>query len=243
MIRLYVPLPDGARDEVTLTDERFHYLIRVLRLEVGAALEIFDGRGHRFAARLLHTTEGSATVTLGAPRTEELARSVTLVQGLPKGDKFEWVLQKGTELGASAFLPVDTERAVRKLEGKRAQVQEERWQKIVEEAARQCGRSDVPQMFTLCPLREMRSVLPPGTEVLVLDTAEDVLPLSQALAVQGTAPLALVMGPEGGLSRSEVDGLRAEGATGVTLGRRILRTETAALAALTVLRHLEGTLG
>ena len=243
MNRLLVP--GAAAGDVTVDGPRFHYLSRVLRLAAGDALEVFDGQGHAFDAKLLDVGETSARLSLGPSRVAPSARAITVVQGLPKGDKLELVLQKGTELGVAAFAPAACARSVVKLDAKAAASRVTRWQKIVEEAARQCGRADVPRVAEPSPLAAVVAALPEGTAVFVLDEAERAVTLSQAFAsLEGArTPVALVIGPEGGLDRAEVDALTARGATPVTLGRLVLRTETAALAAVSVLRHLDGELG
>ncbi len=238
MIRLH--LPGAQAGSTRLEGARLHYLARVLRVKVGDALEVFDGRGTSFEAQVAELSELHATLTLTRPRVTPPPRAVTLLQGLPKADKLELVLQKGTELGAAAFAPVACARSVVKLDGKEEKKQQ-RWQRIAEEAARQCGRAEVPVVHHPRPLFEAVRALPEGTRVLVLDEEETAVPLSAA--VPPDAPVALVIGPEGGLSRAEVEGLRSLGATSVTLGPLILRTETAGLAALSVLRHLDGLLG
>ncbi len=238
MTRLH--LPQAAQGELRVDGARLHYLLRVLRLKAGDALEVFDGRGASFDARISAATADAATLQLGPPRVTPAARAITLIQGLPKADKLELVLQKGTELGAAAFRPAACERSVVKLDGKEEKKQQ-RWQRIAEEAARQCERADVPEVFVPQPLLDAVRALTPGTRVLVLDEEETALPLSAA--VIDDAPIALVIGPEGGLSRAEVEQLHSMGATSVTLGPLILRTETAGLAALAVLRHLDGLLG
>lgn len=244
MVRLFAPLPEPAPDDVELTGERRHYLLHVLRLEEGDALEIFDGKGRAFEARVANVTPETVRVTLGTARVAPPRREVSILQGLPKGDKLELVLQKGTELGATAFLPVATARSVVKLEPKRAEERTSRWTKIVEEAARQCRRDDVPRVATPAPLLEAARALPVGTVLLVLDEEESAVPLGDAFRGAGAGTgVALVIGPEGGLAREEVDALKALGARPVTLGKRILRTETAALAALAVMMHLDGELG
>jgi 16S rRNA (uracil1498-N3)-methyltransferase len=229
---------------VALSGERRHYLLHVLRLGEGASLEVFDGTGRAFDARVTHVDAQEVRLSLGPARTMPPRRTVSVLQGLPKGDKLEWVLQKGTELGAAAFYPVATERSVVKLEPRRAEERTARWTKIVEEAARQCRRNDVPSVHAPRPLLEAARALAPGTTLLVLDEEESAVPLSEAFrACSPNAPVALVVGPEGGLAREEVAALGALGARGVTLGSRILRTETAALAALAVMAHLDGELG
>ncbi|MEW6432986.1 MAG: 16S rRNA (uracil(1498)-N(3))-methyltransferase [Myxococcota bacterium] len=243
MNRLLVP--GATAGDVTVDGPRFHYLARVLRLEAGAALEVFDGKGHAFDATLVSLGEASARLSLGPPRDAPRARAITVVQGLPKGDKLELVLQKGTELGVAAFAPAACARSVVKLDEKAAASRVARWQKIVEEAARQCGRADVPRVERPAPLAAAVAALEGAPAVFVLDEAERAVSLSQAFATLADAPtpLALVVGPEGGLDRAEVGALVARGATPVTLGRLVLRTETAALAAVSVLRHLDGELG
>ncbi|MFZ5439398.1 MAG: 16S rRNA (uracil(1498)-N(3))-methyltransferase [Myxococcota bacterium] len=240
MIRLLVPGASEGRCQVD--GERLHYLSRVLRLREGDSLEVFDGQGQRFDARVAALNDARAELELSNRRVEPAARSITIVQGLPKADKLELVLQKGTELGATAFVPAACARSIVKLDGKE-EAKQARWQRIVEEAARQCRRADVPRVHAPAPLAAAVAALAPDTAVLVLDEEERAVPLSVAAANASPRPLALVIGPEGGLAREEVAALVARGATPITLGALILRTETAALAALAVLRHLEGHLG
>jgi 16S rRNA (uracil1498-N3)-methyltransferase len=229
---------------VELAGERRHYLLHVLRLEQGDVLEVFDGQGRAFEARVASVGEEAVRIWLGTARVAPARRAVGVLQGLPKGDKLELVLQKGTELGATAFYPVATARSVVKLEPKRAEERTARWTKIVEEASRQCRRDDVPRVATPRPLLEAARALSPGTVLLVLDEEESAVPLGEAFRAAGPGtPVALVVGPEGGLAREEVEELRKIGARNVTLGKRILRTETAALAALAVMMHLDGELG
>lgn len=244
MIRLFLPV-EGTPDRIPLSEDRLHYLTRVLRLTEGAELEVFDGKGRAFPAKLSKVGDGTGELELAAPvNAAAVARWIGLVIGLPKGDKLEWVLQKGTELGASAFFPVETRRAVVKLEEKKRPERAKRWQKIVEEAARQCGRSDVPTAHAATSLEDAVAALPPGTQLLVCDEEEHERPLGAAFArAPPSSPVALVFGPEGGLDRSEVSALVERGATPVTLGRRILRAETAPLAALCVVLHRDGDLG
>ncbi|MCU0697284.1 MAG: 16S rRNA (uracil(1498)-N(3))-methyltransferase [Myxococcaceae bacterium] len=235
-----VLVPSAAPGRVRLTAARFHHLAVVQRVSVGEALEVFDGAGQVFPATVEQLGADFVELGLLEPRRLPAPRRVVVVQGLPKADKLELVLQKGTELGAAAFLPAQARRSVVRLDGKVEQ-KLERWRRIVEEAARQCGRADVPEVLPPCPLE---AVTLANTTVLVLDEAERSLPLSLALdAVAPDAPVALVVGPEGGLDRAEVDALTARGARAVTLGPLVLRTETAALAALAVIRHLDGQLG
>lgn len=245
MKRLLLPI-DGEPAEVRVEGDRFHYLARVLRAEEGDALEVFDGAGRSFAARVVRLEAEAALLSLGPAQKGAAGREWILLQGLPKGDKLELILQKTTELGVTVIAPVVMERSVVKLSPEKAAERLPRWSRIVEEAARQCGRSEVPRVEPLRRLAEAIEALPGGTLLLVLDEEEKSLRLGEAFlsrAEQSTQAVALVIGPEGGVAREELALLRARGAVGVSLGARILRTETAGLAALAVLQHLDGGLG
>lgn len=238
MRRLLVPTI--APGLVRVDGPRARHLATVLRVKPGDAVEVFDGQGSSSDAIVEALDDGAVTLKLGPTRATTPMRKVTVVQGLPKGDKLELVLQKGTELGATAFVPAPARRSVAKLDDK-IEKKLERWRRIVEEAARQSGRSDVPEV--LAPVK-LEAVSFPGALVLVLDEEERARSLSLAVApLAPDHPLVLVIGPEGGLDRAEVDALQARGALPVSLGHLVLRTETAALAALTVIRHLDGVLG
>lgn len=236
-VRLDVPTPPPG--QVRVEGRALHHL-RVARVAAGEALEVFDGHGRAWAAVLESLDGTGAVLRLGEERRAAAGRTVLLLQGLPKGDKLDWVLQKSTELGVSAVWPVVTARSVARPRPEALGVRHARWQRIVEEAARQSGRTDVPEVAGLRPLDAAVRALPPDLRLLVLDEEEHARRLGEAA---GDGPVALVVGPEGGLDREEVEALRAAGAVSVSLGPLVLRTETASLAALAVLRHLDGVLG
>jgi len=244
MVRLHVASAAEAAGEVSVTGPRLHYLRAVLRLREGDALEVFDGRGGAYDATVIRVGDDEARLKLGARREAAPRRRITVVQGLPKAEKLELIVQKGTELGAATFAPAFTARSVVKLDAARARDRTRRWQAIAEEAARQCGRADVPEVHPPRPLVEAVQALGPA-RVLVLDEEERATRLAEAYAMAAPSEaLALVVGPEGGLTREEVAALvRTTGAAPISLGSLVLRTETAALAALAVLRHLDGELG
>ena len=225
---------------LTITGPGHHHLVHVLRARNNDTLEVFNGEGLSFAATIVQVNADNADLQLGAPKPSAPMRKVSVIQGLPKGDKFELILQKCTELGASEFFPVSTERSLVKL-ANLSDNKVTRWQTIVDEAARQSGRSDVPHVHTPVSLTQCLQQLPEGTKVLVLDEEEKAQRLGQVLlTLDDSAPIALLIGPEGGLTRAEITSPRA---LSVSLGALILRTETAAFSALTIVRHLEGVLG
>ena len=168
-----------------------------------------------------------------------------LIHSLPKADKMEWIIQKGTELGAASLAPVESARSVVRLRGERHEQRLRRWRTIAQEAARQCGRSDVPEVLPAEPILERVQALCGAVRCLLLDEDEREMSLSRAFSAgrSDPSPLALLIGPEGGFDRAEVEALRWLGAAPVSLGRAKLRTETAAIAALTLVLHLDGRLG
>jgi 16S rRNA (uracil1498-N3)-methyltransferase len=235
MRRLYV---ERIEPRMALSKEQSHYLRGVLRLENGAEIEVFDGRG----ARHLALFEGDL-LRLGAPLPSVPPRAldVVLVQALAKGEKMDLIVQKATELGAARIVPLASERAVVKLSAGAARLS--RWRRIAEEAARQSGRADVPRIDEPCGFDDLLRILreEPGRQGLILDPRERSLRLSTA--ARGLPQLLLAVGPEGGFSPAEVETARGGSMIPVALGPLVLRTETASLAALAVLLHIHGDLG
>ncbi len=235
MIRVLIP---GAREGVLGVDGAArHYLVHVHRVRDGDALEVFDGRGRAFAAKVRRAEPLELELSNG--RDAPKVRPVTVLQGMPKGDKLELVVQKASELWATAVRPVFCERSVVKPASSDAK-KLARWQKIADESARQCGRNEVLRVEAPVSLAEAL----PTPNLLVLDEAETAVTLTQAVrALPADAALTLAVGPEGGWADAERELMRRHGAVTVTLGALVLRTETAALAALSVVRHLDGVLG
>lgn len=239
MIRLPIPR-ERIASRVPLDRAERHYLVDVLRLQPGACFEVFDGQGGRYAATL--GDDGCASL---GPRQDEGAagRAIVLAQALAKGEKMDLVVQKATELGASSIAPFAASRCVVRLEGKKAEERVARWRRIAEEASRQSGRADVPEVLPIQGFAELLDTAKgQGARALVLFEQEKALRFSQALA-DSPGPVVVVVGPEGGFTDDEIALACARGAQAVTLGRRILRTETAGFAALAIARFLDGDLG
>jgi 16S rRNA (uracil1498-N3)-methyltransferase len=228
--RFYCPVP--IRDEFDLPDSLAHHAQRVLRLRAGDQITLFDGRGGEYPA-MLESVGKKLRVKVGEhlPIERESPLSITLYQALPAGDKMDWVVQKAVELGVSAVVPVSAARSVLKLSGERADRRVLHWQQVALSACEQCGRNrEVPvsPIVSLAEaLVEVKSVsaflLAPGASLRVRDLA----PPEGALAV--------FVGPEGGWSEAEVHAARTAGVVPLSFGPRVLRTETAGLAALSAL--------
>lgn len=226
---------------IELAAEALKHIRNVLRLTVGTEIELLDGRGAIARCRLenLTTKEGTATV-LDVRQVEPPALSIELIQGTTKGDKLDLILQKGTELGASRFLVSTMERSVGRLKADRRPAKIERWQKIVQEAARQCGQAHLPEIDTANSLAD--AVEASAGELKLMLWEEETQPLPEILPETPPATISILVGPEGGLSKTEAMKAKAAGFKSVRLGPRILRTETAGLAIISVLQYLYGDL-
>ncbi len=214
--------------------EARRYLEHVLRLAPGARIEVFDGRGGRYQAEI---EPGFESVRLG-PREEAPPAPVeiALLAALAKGEKMDLVVQKATELGVARILPFAAERSVVRLDPAKGEARAARWRRIAEEAARQSGRADVPEVRPPASLPQALADLPPGTRAFVFHRG------GGPLAGGAAATLAAVIGPEGGLTEAEVRACEAAGAARASLGPRTLRAETAAIVAVTLLQARFGDL-
>jgi 16S rRNA (uracil1498-N3)-methyltransferase len=207
----------------------------------GAPLRVFDGTGSEFQAEIVRLEGDRVTVQLGARAhvaTESPLR-ITLVQGVSRGERMDWTLQKATELGIAAIAPVLTARSVVRLDSKQAEKKQTHWRGIVIGACEQCGRARVPAVGAAIPLREYFANTRKDGMRLVLSP---VAPASLAGIASLPSKVELLIGPEGGLDDDELIAAQTAGFTPVRLGPRVLRTETAAVVALTVLQALWGDL-
>lgn len=228
--------------EVLLNQEESEHASKVLRLRAGEEVQLIDGK-NRYEAVLTEVSQQvTAKVTALCPSPEAPAKAV-LLQGLPKADKLEMIVQKATELGAWEIWPVEMLRSVAKADkGMKDARKRERLQRIALEATKQSGRAHVPEVSLTCPMKEaLRRIENEAFDlILVAWEEEHALPLSKAVgeyrAKNGNpGKVLIVIGPEGGIDESEKKMLDGLGARSVTLGPRILRTETAGLCALSVL--------
>ncbi|NLW56187.1 MAG: 16S rRNA (uracil(1498)-N(3))-methyltransferase [Firmicutes bacterium] len=233
----------GGKRLIDFYGEDAHHLARVLRMKPGDALTAADGQGRLYHLEItaLAADTVSALVLGEEVDYSEPTVRITLYQSILKGEKMDWVLQKGTEIGISAFVPYLSTRTVARPEPKGYRKKQERWQKIVTAAAKQSERGLIPVVRPITPWTELAELLA-GHLTIVAWEGEQTLSLRAALAEQAStgppAELSLIIGPEGGLAAAEVEQLVAWGAVPVSLGPRILRAETAGpVAAALVLYH------
>lgn len=231
--------PDGLlpASDMPLPAAVAHHAERVLRLAVGDPVTLFDGQGGECAASIL--AFGKQPLARLGPRLaieRESPLQITLVQALASGDKMDWVVQKAVELGVAAVQPVAAERSVLKLAGERADKRVAHWQQVAVAACEQSGRNRVPVVGEILPLAKYLARPFDGTRLILAPGADGAL----ARKARPTRPLAILIGPEGGWSPAELDLAARAGCEPLALGPRVLRTETAGLAALAAMQTVWG---
>jgi len=225
--------------KTALPTQAAHHAAKVLRLNIGDEITLFDGNGGEYAALINDLGKHGVTVQIGAHRAAERESplSVTLAQAVSSGDKMDLTLQKATELGIARIQPLESVRSVVRLSGERADKRVAHWQGVVISACEQCGRNKIPEVAPISRFHDwlaveekshLRLMLSPGAPKHLRD-----LPKPEY-------PITLLVGPEGGLAPAEIASAQHAGYTPIRLGARILRTETAALAALAAMQVLWG---
>lgn len=231
-------------DIIEITGSDVNHIKNVLRMKAGETLKISDGYNKKYVCRIIEL--GTETVRTEVVETymadTELPSRITLFQGLPKSDKMELIVQKAVELGVYEIVPVATRRAVVKLDEKKAAKKVERWNTIAESGAKQSGRSMVPKVRDVMSFPEAVAYATTLDVALIpYELAEDMAQTKQLIdRIRPGESIGVLIGPEGGFETAEVQAAMEAGIHPVTLGKRILRTETAGLTALSILMyHLE----
>lgn len=229
---------------IHLTGSDVNHMKNVLRMREGEAVSVSDGEGRTYQCVVDAYEAKEAVLRIEAEEISntELPSKLYLFQGLPKQEKMEWIVQKSVELGVHQIIPVAMKRCVVKLDAKKAVKKRERWQEIAKSAAKQSGRSVIPEVAPVMPFREALKEAEKLDVVLVpYECARGMQETKTLLeTIQPGQSVAIFIGPEGGFEEEEIELALANGASTVTLGRRILRTETAGLTMLSVLMfHLE----
>jgi len=234
MPRFYCPQPLAIGATVDLPEAVAHHL-HVVRLQPGATLTLFNGEGGQYRATLAETGKRRATATVDAFEAVEAEApyAVTLAQGLPEGSKMDWIVEKAVELGVTAIQPLAAQRSVVRLSGERAEKRQAHWQGVIVAASEQCGRN---RLAALHPLDDVGAWLAtPSAAPRILLSPRASASLAGWARANPAQPVTLLIGPEGGLSPQEEDAAIAAGALPLSMGPRVLRTETAGLAALALL--------
>ena len=241
LTRSHIEQPLAVGSEIALPEDVVAHLLRVLRLQAGDACVLFNGDGHDYDATVVAAGKRDARVAIHGMRAveNESPLQITLLQGIARGEKMDWILQKATELGVAGILPTDSERSEVKLDAQRAAKRHAHWRGIVVSACEQSGRARVPEVAA--PQSLAQAAQQRRGRGFILDPFA-----TTSLATLGDAPLeacTIAIGPEGGWSPRDREQLQAAGFEGLRLGARVLRTETAGIAAIAALQALRGDLG
>ena len=236
-------VPDQVRDpSISVMGDDVRHIRTVLRKGPGDLLTLLDGQGREYTVRIT-TIERSKIDAEIIDRKERTTASTVVIlgQGLPKSDKMDWIVQKATELGVSAIVPLVTERTIVKIKDEEKRVA--RWQKICREAAMQSDRPDIPMVEAIRPFVEFIATLAPDPQTLLLFPWEEgTQPIKVVLRrTKGIEKVVVLIGPEGGFSQAEADLAKKKGFHLVSLGPNILRTETAAVAVLSMVLYETST--
>jgi 16S rRNA (uracil1498-N3)-methyltransferase len=237
--RIYTPQEIAPAQELQLDASASRHLGGALRLQSGDALILFNGDGHEYPARITRLDRRAVYVLPGTAvhKSVESALAIHLGVGISRGERMDWIVQKSTELGVSEMTPLFSERCEVKLKGERADKKLQHWRQVAISACEQCGRNLLPRIHSPMTLQDWQASV----------HADLKLVLHHRASAPSTAPipssLALLVGPEGGLSASEIALVEAQGFGALALGPRILRTETAPLAAIAIAQAQWGDMG
>lgn len=236
---------DVVEDKIKIDGSDAHHIRRVLRYKLGDKLIVVDGSGKVMEAFIIEISDEMviAEVKEVLDNNTESPIELILAQCLPKGDKMELVVQKAVELGVSTIYPIVSENCVVKYDEKKKMARQIKWQKIADEAAKQCGRTILPTVESVTELKIFLENIDSNLEALMCYEGEAEEPIKKILAESLANRFLVLIGPEGGFTKNEVEICQKAGLKIATLGKRILRTETAAIAASAIVMYEKGDLG
>ena len=242
--RFFVSPEQISRGQAFLKGGELKHL-RARRLRVGEEIELFNGQGKRYSARIIQVGSNQAVVKItGIHQDASPLISIILGQALPKARKMDFIVQKATELGVTTIIPFYCDRAVPRYDEKKVDARVNRWRKIAREAAKQCGRITVPDIKEIISFRELLSLSPDSGLKLIPWEEERRRGLKGLLRrKRPSKDIFMVVGPEGGFAAEEISQARESGFVPVSLGKRVLRTETVALVLLSIIQFERGDLG
>lgn len=240
MPKFFIKKEDIRNEIVTVTGQDATHISKVLRHAVGDTLTLCDGEGTDFSAEITECTKESVTlkITDTIPCLAEPEISVTLFQGLPKQGKMDYIIEKCTELGITRIVPVAMKRSVAKIEDKKSETKKlERWRKIAAESVKQCGRGRIPEITEVMTVDEAINFSATLDLTVAAYENEQEVSLKSVLEKSTPKSIGVFIGPEGGLDDKEIEKFKGANIPSVTLGKRILRTETAGHTVLTTIMY------
>jgi 16S rRNA (uracil1498-N3)-methyltransferase len=239
MSRFFAPSVSVQGDEIVITGKEAHHIADVMRLAVSDDVVVFDGTGTEYAGVIRQITSRSVIVTITGRRRlpAEGQVAVTLIQAVTKKDKMDYIVEKGTELGIDTIVPVMAERTIPQWTGKKADAHLERWRAIAKEASKQCGRHTIPAIEGVTDLSGALRFTT-GCRIKILAAlVPDARPLKDVLREAGKGDIALAIGPEGDFTKEEVALAAQANFSVISLGQRVLKSDTAGLALLAMINY------
>lgn len=242
MQRYFVDSKHFNEDTVTIGEADAHHISKVMRYGEGDKIICCNNKGFDVLASItsINQEKVECQILSAIDESREPSVKVTLVQALPKSDKMDLIIQKGTEVGVNSFLPFTSERTIVQLSDKKIEKRTERWRKIAKEAAEQAHRSKIPDLLAITRFKDLFTIIA-GKPTFIAYEKEETLSLSRAISkIECRDDFFLIIGPEGGFSDSEVEYAVENGAIAISLGKRILRTETAGIVGVAnLIYHIE----
>jgi len=239
MARFYVPKGSIKGNSIFIGGKEAHHILDVMRLKKSDKVITFDGTGKEYSGLIKDVSRDFLTVEITGIRDGICVKGprLALIQAIPKKDKMDYIVEKATEIGVHSVVPVFCERTVPVWDGAKRDAQQERWRKIAKEAAKQCGRADIPDVGDI---RDFADAVKDTEAIglrLIATLSEEAVSLKDAVKGFKGEKIALAIGPEGDFTASEINAARREGFKAVSLGRNVLKSDTAALAALAILNY------
>ena len=245
--RIYFPGIMGKGELCDLGGENLRYIKSVLRMKKGDHLILFDGAGWEYETVIENfSAAGISVEVLKKNRIQDDAPRITLFQALPKANKMDSIVQKATELGACRIIPFRSARSIPRLTADKARARVSRWRSIATEAARQCGRADIPELNDVLSFEEALASAEGGVLKIIFweeEAERGIKNLLREKRCEGARDISVVVGPEGGFSKAEVESAVRSGFISVSLGKNILKVETAAVTILSIIQYELGIFG
>ncbi len=244
MQRYFIPANKLTGSQIQLTGDEVHHIKNVMRNKPGDRIVVCIEDGYDYVCVIgeINSRQIDCRIVEKFPSQGEPQTKITIAQSLVKGDKLEWIVQKGTEIGASSFQPFRSARSIVKINARKEMKKQDRWQRIAKEAAEQSHRGKVPAVLPVLSWNAMLDEIEKFPLALIA-YEKGGLPLKQVMTGIQAAEILLLIGPEGGFTKEEIHNAHERGAVPITLGPRILRTETAPLVALSCMLFSRNELG
>ncbi len=239
MSRFYVPKESVEGGRIVIRGKEAHHILDVMRLKKMDKVVTFDGTGKEYFGVIKEADAKSLIVEITDTRVlrSDKRAFITLIQAIPKKDKMDYIIEKGTELGVDAIMPVISERTIVDWDEKKKALSVERWKRIALEASKQCGRADIPEIGIIRDYNDMIGLNTCFDLAMIAALSEEARPLRDVLAGFGAGKVAVAIGPEGDFVPAEIETARNAGFKLINLGSRVLKSDTAGLAVLAIMSY------